>query len=147
MHWPGCANGARVMDDITFNDAAFDAQRYEWQAKAVLEAAAIGAQIARDLAPVMRTHPPYGPKSAYFGIGPGELAAAQESSAQALESTAGPVADFGTLRRYFRPLARWRGAKDIETTAYYHEGRPRGATLFLIKALEELRGALAGRWT
>ena len=136
-----------MADDIRFYDSVFDAERYSWQEKAVLEAAGIGAEIARNLAPVRSTPGPYGPKSAYFGDPPGGLRDSIESSKAALDSGAGPMADFGTLRRYYRALARWRGAKYPETTAYFHEGRPRGMTLYLVRALEELRGALAGRWS
>lgn len=135
-----------MADDIRFYDTAFETERYHWQEKAVLEAAEIGAEIARNLAPVRHGPGPHGPKSAYFGDPAGGLRDSIESSAAVLDTPGGPTADFGTLRRYYRALARWRAAKYLETAAYFREGKPRGVSLYLVRTLEELRGVLAGRW-
>jgi hypothetical protein len=134
-----------VADDVRINDAVFEAERFMWQQLAVTEAAGVGAEIARTLAPVRRGPGPHGPRSAYYGDPAGGLRDSIESWIPR-SAGAAPAADFGT-RGHYVALARWRAAKYPFTAAYAREGKPRGVTLYLIKTLEALRGALAVRWS
>jgi hypothetical protein len=131
-------------DDVRINEREFETARLEWQQKALYIAAETGAEIARGIAPVRSTPGPYGPKSAYYGDPPGGLRDSIRGRGPFI-NIEGPVADFGTFG-YYRALARWRGAKFPQTTAYFREGRPRGMTLYLERALTQLGAVLRGMW-